>query len=116
MAERIIYLTQINELERTTPKHPQLGQWKARLSRVDQVLGEIADAEAAAAAGNVAHPPRAGLVPEDRPLQPFSVSIPLQRPTGCATSVQQAVNVDGRRILLIRKIVGDHQQGEYSPC
>ncbi len=61
------------------PRHPRLGQWKARLVRLDQVLGEISEAERRAANGEAPVRPRDQLIPEDPPLEKSSSQLPVKR-------------------------------------
>jgi len=61
------------------PRHPRLGQWKARLVRLDQVLGEISEAERRAANGEAPVRTRDQLIPEDPPLEKSSSQFPVKR-------------------------------------
>jgi AraC-like DNA-binding protein len=63
----------------SNPRHPRLGQWKARLVRLDQVLGEISEAENRAAKGEAPVRPRDQLMPEDPPLEKSSSQLPVKR-------------------------------------
>ncbi len=61
------------------PRHPRLGQWKARLVRLDQVLEEISEDEHRAANGEAPVRPRDQLIPEDPPLEESSSQLPAKR-------------------------------------
>ena len=78
LADRALLELQIEALEQNHPKDPRLGQWKARLDRVDQVLKEIADAEWRKANGLITVRPRAQMVPRDAPLPATQPQIPMQ--------------------------------------
>lgn len=72
LADREILVAQVQALERSNPGHPRLGQWKARIERIDQLLSEIENAEARAVAGEPIDRPRAKLVPNDPPFEPVA--------------------------------------------
>jgi predicted transcriptional regulator len=71
LADRELLITQIRELEKKSPGHPRLGQWKARVERIDQLIKEIESAEERAAAGEPVERPREKLVPHDPPFEPI---------------------------------------------
>jgi hypothetical protein len=77
--DRALLVSQIEALEAGNPAHPRLGQWKARLARLDQVLGEISDAELRAANGEAPVRPRNQLVPQDPKLERLSSQLPEKR-------------------------------------
>lgn len=81
MEDQAFLLQQIEDLEKSSPRHPRLGQWKARLERLNQVQSEIADAEERAASNMPSDRPREGLVPEDPQFeaQPRIPAKPLPR-------------------------------------
>ena len=76
--DQALLLQQIGDLEKSNPRHPRLGQWKARLDRLNQVLSEIADAEKRAASNMLPDRPRGGLVPQDPPFEPQRPQIPAK--------------------------------------
>jgi dihydroneopterin aldolase len=69
LADRELLIAQIRELEQKSPGHPRLGQWKARVERIDQLVKEIERAEERAAAGEPVDRPRDKLVPHDPPFE-----------------------------------------------
>lgn len=81
MENQAFLLQQVEDLEKSSPRHPRLGQWKARLERLNQVLSEIADAEERAASNMPPDRPRDGLVPQDPQFeaQPRIPAKPLPR-------------------------------------
>jgi len=78
LADREILVTQLQGLEQKNPRHPRLGQWKARVGRIDELVKEIESAEARAIAGDPADHPRDKLVPYDPPFEAI-VQPPAQR-------------------------------------
>lgn len=62
LEDQAFLLQQVEDLEKSSPRHPRLGQWKARLDRLNQVLSEIADAEKRAASNMRPDRPRGGLL------------------------------------------------------
>lgn len=78
LVDRRLIVESIEDLESKNPQHPRLSQWKARLGRIDQVLQEIADAEARAAAGEPPKRPRLGTVPQETDPDPGEPCIPAQ--------------------------------------
>jgi hypothetical protein len=75
--DRELLVTQLQILEQSNPRHPRLGQWKARIERLDQLIKEIENAEARATAGEPADRPRDKLVPYDPQFEATA-----QPPTG----------------------------------
>jgi hypothetical protein len=69
LADRELLIAQIGEIERKSPGHPRLGQWKARVERIDQLVKEIESAEERAGAGEPIDRPRDKLVPHDPPYE-----------------------------------------------
>ena len=78
MEDQALLLQQIEDLEKSSPRHPRLGQWKARLERLNQVLSEITDAEERAASNMPPDRPRHELVPQDPPFEPQQAQIPAK--------------------------------------
>ena len=79
LADRTLLDKQVKELESSNLKHPRLGQWKARLDRLDLILTEILDAESRSAEGEIPSRPRYELVPHDPPFEAPSPQPPLKR-------------------------------------
>ena len=79
LADRALLLQQVEALEHSNPKRPRLGQWKARLDRLDQVLKEIAEAEVRMDNGETPDRPRAQLVPQDPPFETLSPQPQVKR-------------------------------------
>lgn len=69
LTDRELLIAQIRELEQKNPGHPRLGQWKARVERIDQLVKEIESAEERAVAGEPVDRPRDKLVPHDPPFE-----------------------------------------------
>jgi AraC-like DNA-binding protein len=67
--DRELLVSQLQILEQSNPRHPRLGQWKARIERLDQLIKEIENAEARATAGEPVDRPRDQLVPYDPPFE-----------------------------------------------
>lgn len=78
LEDQAFLLQQVEDLEKSSPRHPRLGQWKARLDRLNQVLSEIADAEKRAASNMRPDRPRGGLVPQDPQFEPQQPQIPAK--------------------------------------
>lgn len=78
MEDQALLLQQIEDLEKSSPRHPRLGQWKARLGRMNQVLSEITDAEERAASNMPPDRPRHELVPQDPQFEPQLPQIPAK--------------------------------------
>jgi predicted transcriptional regulator len=72
LADREILVAQLHALEQNSPGHPRLGQWKARVERIDQLVSEIESAEARTVAGEPVDRPRDKLVPYDPPFEPVA--------------------------------------------
>src|SRR5260221_1342924 len=81
LEDQALLLQQIEDLEKSSPRHPRLGQWKTRLERLNQMLTDIADAEERAASNMPPDRPRDGLVPQDPQfeVQPRIPAKPLPR-------------------------------------
>jgi AraC-like DNA-binding protein len=77
--DRALLISQIEALEVGNPGHPRLGQWKARLTRLDQVLEEISQAELRAVNGEAPARPREQLVPQDPAFERPSPQLPIKR-------------------------------------
>lgn len=77
--DRAILVSQIEALEAGNAAHPRLGQWKARLSRLDQVLEEISQAELRAVNGEAPARPREQLIPRDPAFENVSSQLPIKR-------------------------------------
>jgi integrase len=78
LEDRALLLQQVGDLEKSNPRHPRLGQWKARLERLNQVLSEITDAEERALSNMLPDRPRHGLVPQDPQFEPQQPQIPAK--------------------------------------
>jgi integrase len=78
LEDQALLLQQVEDLEKSSPRHPRLGHWKARLDRLNQVLHEITDAEEQAASNMSPDRPRHGLVPQDPQFEPQLPQIPAK--------------------------------------
>ncbi len=78
MEDQALLLQQVEDLEKSSPRHPRLGQWKARLDGLNQILSEITDAEERAAIKMPPDRPRRGLVPQDPQFEPLQPQIPAK--------------------------------------
>ncbi len=78
MEDQALLLQQIEDLEKSSPRHPRLGQWKARLDKLNQLLSEITDAEERAANNMPPDRPRHELVPQDPQFEPQQPQIPAK--------------------------------------
>lgn len=78
MEDQTLLLQQVEDLEKSSPRHPRLGQWKARLDGLNQILSEITDAEERAASKMPPDRPRRGLVPQDPQFEPLQPQIPAK--------------------------------------
>jgi len=74
-----LLVSQVEVLEVGNPRHPRLGQWKARLTRLDQVLEELSLAELRAVNGEVPARPREQLIPQDPAFERLSSQLPIKR-------------------------------------
>jgi len=77
--DRALLVSQIEALEMGNPGHPRLGQWKARRARLDQVLGEISEAELRAMNEEAPVRPRDTLIPQDPALEKSSSQLSIKR-------------------------------------
>jgi len=79
LSDKELLVSQLEALEQKHPQHPRLGQWNARLDRLDQVLNEISVAESQVMAGECSERPRAQIIPQEPLLKPLLAHIPAQR-------------------------------------
>jgi integrase len=77
--DRTLLVSQIGMLEIGNPRHPRLGQWKARLVRLDQVLKEISEAELRAVNDEIPDRPRDQLIPQDPVFERSSFQPSVER-------------------------------------
>jgi hypothetical protein len=78
LEDQAFLLQQVEDLEKSSPRHPRLGQWKARLDRLNQVLSEVTEAEKRAASNMPLERPRGGLVPQDPQFEIQQPQIPAK--------------------------------------
>lgn len=79
LGDRALLVPQVEDIERKDPRHPRLGQWRARVGRLDDQLAEIEEAERCVANGEAPRRPRAGIVPRDQDLTPSEPDVPIHR-------------------------------------
>jgi len=78
LEDQAFLLQQVEDLEKSSPRHPRLGQWKVRLDRLNQVLSEVTEAEKRAASNMPLERPRGGLVPQDPQFEIQQPQIPAK--------------------------------------
>lgn len=79
LEDQALLVSQIEALEVGNAAHPRLGQWKARLTRLDQVLEEISQAELRAVNSETPARPREQLTPQDPDFEKSSSQLPIKR-------------------------------------